>query len=121
MVNRGDGLNLEQSNYAHYRTPSRKMEREYWYGIRAQILVFWTQGLSSKAMATKIKTQGHRNQYRRDQLTPQTVRSYFQRIYNELGIRSPSGALYEAIRRGLVACPCPGCQNEKGEETNELA
>ena len=102
-------LRIDQSIYAGYRTPSRKADYAHWLMIKTQILEFWQDGLTSLQMAKQIKSQLHANQHKFSELKPQTVRGYYQRIYNEYGLknRSPSSALAEAYRRGDLPCPCP--------------
>lgn len=42
-------------------------------------------------------------------LTVDQLRKLAMALYRKLGTRTQAGAVFEAIRRGLIPCPCPTC------------
>lgn len=105
-------IRYDQSLFPQYRTPSRKKERDAWFARRKEVLELLIAGHTTKQIAAKLKPLGP-NAVSATRISLVTVRSYIQRIYNELEVRNLPGAVYEAIRQGILDCPCDGCPREK--------
>lgn len=105
-------IRYDQSEFPHFRTPSREKEYQAWIKRRKSILEFVAKGYTLRRIAGLLKPIGA-NAVSSERVAPETVRSYMQRIYNELEVRGFGAAVYEAIRRGILDCPCPQCPKEK--------
>lgn len=118
-MNRADqDIRYDQSNIPGYRTPSRDYERLAWERRRRAILEGWAEGLTAEGIRQRIPTE-HSNAANRVPAMP-TVRAWFQRIYNELGLtsgRTPAAALTEAYRAGWLPCPCGKIEARRGKVT----
>lgn len=95
---------------ANYRSPTRADYRTVWLDLRTQVLRMIEEGLHTTQMVDRLNRTTHPNQHTARQVQPGTIRGYFQRIYNELGLppgrRTPAAALAQAYAQGILPCPC---------------
>lgn len=108
MANRGDQpIRTDQSNWPGHRVPSRRGERSKWDRRKIAILQCAEQGMSSYQIAHELI------------LTPETVRSNYQRLYNELGLpkgqRNTVSMMRAVYARGWLPCPCGHTKLGEGE------
>lgn len=107
MPNRRNGpIRTDQSKWPGHRVPSRDYERENWDARKMNILRLLEKGMSSYQISEELI------------LTPETVRSNLQRLYNELDLPKGQRNYVSLIRmvyaNGWLDCPC-GCSNRIGE------
>lgn len=65
------------------------------------VLACAADGLSAGATAQRLFIQ------------EQTVKFHRSNIFRKLGVNNSTGAVLEAIRRGLLPCPCPNAHRER--------
>jgi DNA-binding NarL/FixJ family response regulator len=61
------------------------------------------RGLASGLQLIEVRERLARHEY----ITPDHLKKNATVLYRKLGVRTQAGAVVEAIRRGLISCPCP--------------
>jgi DNA-binding NarL/FixJ family response regulator len=101
-------VRYDQSSQAAYRVPSRDAERGWWEERKKILLPLIEAGLSSAEIGEKLR------------ISPVTVRSNYQRLYNELSLpkyqRNPVMLLRVLYAKGWLECPCGGEHAERATE-----
>lgn len=106
-------IRYDQSKNPRHRVPSRDAELGWWESRKKQLLPLIEKGMSSADIAEVLN------------ISAVTVRSNYQRLYNELDLpkyeRNPVLLVRTMYARGWLPCPCGRRVQDKNATTEENA